>query len=329
MSQEEFPKFEQNPQEEEGFERQFADTQAFESLPVHSLEDQFAHPERIHIGEEEVDVYDISPEERKTEVVTVLAPGFSATPMAHEQNILGLARAGRRAISVDSPHGLAEHVVEKELAGDHAEVELAKLSAIIQTMDERGIEQADVVAHSEGGIYMTLAASLYPGRIRNMVLMDPAGMIGKDNVFRLVKGMAEDITRQTINEARRTDSDRQAEKLRSPLIPLRVIASNLKRSWGSVEAIADSDIVDMMKDLKEQGVGVSVIHGVDDKVFPMERVQKEVGADAITWFYSVRGGHNEIFIRPEQYTKAIDGALDALEEKKKKEEEHESGEGTL
>ncbi|MEK7547189.1 MAG: alpha/beta hydrolase [Patescibacteria group bacterium] len=283
-----------------------------------NLEEQFAHPERIRIGEEEVDVYDISPEERKTEIPTVLAPGFSATPMAHEQNILGLAEAGRRVISVDSPHGLAEHGIKENLASKHAEVELAKLSAIIKALDERGVEQADVVAHSEGGIYMALAASLYPGRFRNMVFVEPGGMIGKDNVFRLGKSMAHELAGQTVNEARRTDSDRYAEKLRSPLIPLRVIASNLKRAWGSVKAIADSDIIDILKDLKVQGVGISIIHGVDDKVFPMERVQKEVSADAITGFYSVRGGHNEIFTRPKQYTKAVDLALDALEAKSNK-----------
>jgi len=282
-----------------------------------NLEEQFAHPERIRIGEEKVNVYDISSEKRKTEVPTVLAPGFSGTPMAHEQNILGLAKAGRRVISVDSPHGLAEHGVEKDLAGDHAEVELAKLSAIIQALDERGIKQVNVVAHSEGAIYMALAASLYPGRFRNMVFVNPGGMIGKDNVFRLGKGMAHQLAVQAASEARRTDTDRQAEKLRSPLIPLRVIASNLKRAWGSVKVVADSDIVDMLKDLKAQGVGISIIHGADDKVFPMERVQKEVGADAVTGFYSVRGGHNEIFIRPEQYTKVADLALDALEARKK------------
>ncbi len=293
-----------------------------ENLPTHGssedLKTQFANPERIRIGEEEVDIYDISPEKRKTETPVVLAPGFSATPMAYEQNILELAKAGRRVIAVDSPHGLIEHPIEKDRASGHAEVELAKLSAVIQALDERGIEQADVIAHSEGAIYMALAALLYPGRFRNMVFLDPGGMIGKDNVFRLGRGLAHELTNQTVNESGRTDVDRQAQKLATLLAPLRVLASNIKRSWDSIQAIADSDIVDMLKELKAQGVGVSVIHGVEDKVFPMERVQKEVGADAITGFYSVRGGHNEIFLRPEQYTKAVDLALDALEAKSKK-----------
>lgn len=281
-----------------------------------SLEEQFAHPERIRIGEEEVDVYDISPEKLKTEIPTVLAPGFSATPMAHEQNIIELAKAGRRVISVNSTHGLTKHGIEKDLVRDHAEVELAKLSAIMQTLDKLGIEQVDVVAHSEGGIYMALAALLYPGRIRNMVFVDPGGIIGKDDIFRLGKGMARELKSQAASEARRTDEDRM--KPGSPLGLLSLLALNLKRTWGSIKAMTDTDIIDMLKDLKEQGIGISIIHGVDDNVFPMARVQKEMSANAITGFYSVRGGHNEIFTRPKQYTGAVDAALDALEARSKK-----------
>jgi pimeloyl-ACP methyl ester carboxylesterase len=282
-----------------------------------TLENQFSKPEKIRIGGEEVNVYDLSPEKLKTDVPTVLAPGFSATPMAHEQNIIGLAKEGRRVISVDSPHGLEQPTIGGTTKDAYAEVELAKLSAVIQALDERGIEQADVVAHSEGALYMVLATYLYPKRFRNMVLMNPAGMIGKDSSFRVAKGMITELIGQTIAETKRTDSDRYKEKLTNPLIPLRVLLSNLKRTKASINAITDSDIIDMLKTLKKEGIGISIIHGADDKVFPMERIQKEVGKDAITGFYSVRGGHNEIFIRPEQYTNAIDAALDALEVRKK------------
>lgn len=275
-----------------------------------TLEDQFAHPERIRIGEEEVDVYDIVPEASISEVPTVLAPGFSATPTAHEQNILGLAHEGRRVISVNAPHGLAKHAIERR-AMEHAGVELAKLSAIVQALDERGIAKADVVAHSEGAIYMALAALLYPGRFRNMVLVNPGGMIGKDNVIRLASGMFKELHGQMKSEAKRNDADRQ--KPGDPLAAIKILASNLRRSWESVKAITRSDTVKILKQLKRQGIGISIIHGVDDQVFPMERVQKEVGADAITGFYSVRGGHNEIFIRPKQYTRAVALVLGALE----------------
>jgi pimeloyl-ACP methyl ester carboxylesterase len=287
---------------------------------LNALEEQFAHPERVRLGGEEVNLYDIAPKKLKFETPTVFAPGFSATPIVHEPNIVGIAKDGRRVIAVDSPQGLERPTVTEQDAAGHAEVELAKLSSIMEALNERGIEKTDGVAHSEGGVYLILAAWLNSDKFRNIVLVEPGGMIGKDNVFRLVKGMANELVGQFKDEAKRTDLDRQPKKLQSPMLPLRAIGADLRRSWGSVKAIAESDIIEMLKDLKDRGIHVSIIHGVDDKVFPMDRVQKELGPDAITGFYSVRGGHNEVFLRPEQYTGAISAALDALDAKSKKEE---------
>jgi len=287
---------------------------------ISRLEEQFAHPERVRLGDEEVNLYDIAPPKLKFEIPTVFAPGFSATPIVHEPNIVGIAKDGRRVIAVDSPQGLEKPTVSEEDSIGHAEVELAKLSSIMEALKERGIEKTDGVAHSEGGVYLILAAWLNSDKFRNIVLVEPGGMIGKDNVFRLVKGMANELVDQFKGESQRTDLDRQPKKLQSPMLPLRAIGADLRRSWGSVKAIAESDIIEMLRDLKERGIHISIIHGVDDKVFPMDRVQKELGPDAITGFYSVRGGHNEVFLRPEQYTGAISAALDALDAKSKKEE---------
>ncbi|MCK9351434.1 MAG: alpha/beta fold hydrolase [Candidatus Paceibacterota bacterium] len=280
-----------------------------------SPEDQFSRPKRIRVGTEDVDVYDVSPENTKTDIPTVFAPGFSGTPMFHQQNIIELAKAGRRIISVDSPHGLKNHMVPEEKNGEYSNVELAKLSAVIEALKELQIDKTDVVGHSEGGLYMALAAYLYPERFRNMVLVCPAGMIGKDNLFELVKRNTEKLSAQRQSESARTDEDRLAEPLRDSRIPLNVLLSNIPRSLSSAKAISESDIIDMLKELKQKGINVSVVHGVDDKVFPMERVQRETDADTVTGFYSVQGGHNDIYLTPKQYTAAIDAALDALENK--------------
>jgi pimeloyl-ACP methyl ester carboxylesterase len=279
-----------------------------------SLDSQFAHPESIRIGEEEIEVYDISPEKLKTEVPTVLAPGFSATPMAHEQNIIGLAESGRRVISVNTPHGLEQPTVSGLHENEFPEVELAKLSAVMQALEERKIEVVDVVAHSEGAMYMLIAAYLNPGRFRNMVLVNPGGLVGKRNIFKLAKGFISGMIADGRTEAKRTDTeDRQDTKQKDPLIPMKVLASNLSRTWQSVQAIQKSDLVDILEELHTSGVGISIIHGVDDQTFPMDEMQKTIKKGAVNGFYSVKGGHIEIFTRPKQYTGAVDIALDALE----------------
>jgi len=49
----------------------------------------------------------------------------------------------------------------------------------------------------------------------------------------------------------------------------------------------------------------------------MERVQKEIGKDVVLGFI-LCVGHNEIFIHPEQYTRAINAAIEVLEAKENK-----------
>jgi len=63
---------------------------------------------------------------------------------------------------------------------------------------------------------------------------------------------------------------------------------------------------------------ISIIHGVDDKFFPMERVQKMTTSKIVDGFYSVKGTHNEILLHQETHTKLIGQVLDALEKKSEK-----------
>ena len=72
----------------------------------------------------------------------------------------------------------------------------------------------------------------------------------------------------------------------------------------------------MLRDLHQKGIGISVIHGVDDPVFPMDKMQEIVKADQIDGFYSVKGDHNEIYVHPEKYIPLVDEALQSLENKK-------------
>lgn len=311
-----------------------------------SIEEQAKRRETVEILGGPVEVIDVLPEEPTSEVPTVLAPAWGVRPRVYQYNIEGLAKDGRRVISVDSPHG-----VEVEKAEDFPTIELRKMTAIMQALDEKGIEQADVVAHSEGGLYMTIAATLHPGRIRNMVLVDPAGIIGKDNVFDLGKRFGEDAALET--ERRKTKTERD---LSDPKDFQKTLLSSPWKALQEVLAISNADIRGMLRELKARGVGISIIHSVEDKGFPMERVQVEklpgendkefkarvekirigdekavsemkgnIDTSMVDGFYSVKGTHNEFIQRPDRYTKLAAHALDAMEKKQKKQRGQEGG----
>ncbi len=274
-----------------------------------SLEKQFLNKEIVEFDNDKLEVVDIKPEIEKSEVPVVVAPGWGATPEVLKDNILTLAEEGRRTISINAPHG-----IETQEEGHFPEVELRKVTALIETLDKKGIDKVDAVAHSEAGIYTTIAATLYPEKFRNLVLVDPGGMIGEDNMARLAKDFTHDVgIKQTMNSFKNPKHIKPI--LRAFKEAGKTIVDNPVKSTQEVMAIANTQIHELLKGLKEQGIGISIIHGVDDKAFPMDRVQEIADKDQLDGFYSVKGTHNQFYLQPKEYTQLAEQALSALEAK--------------
>jgi len=115
--------------------------------------------EKINIYGEEVGVVDFSPEQKelKTKIPVVYSKGWGTTTRSHDSNIKELGRT-RRVLAVDSPHGVEPKNVPEEKRTEVTEtlenvpeIQLAKVTTLLKMMEEKGVKQADVVAHSEGG----------------------------------------------------------------------------------------------------------------------------------------------------------------------------------
>ena len=290
---------------------------------------QLEHPDKIDLYEGGVmDVVDVKPERPKTEVPTFWLRGWGTTLEVHEDNIINLAERGRRVLAVDAPHGIESANIQEsttERGQEIHDIELRKVAALLKALDEKDIEQTDVVAHSEGAIYGVLAALLRPEKFRNMVLVDPAGMVGEDTKGRLVKGAALDIGLQTARIYKKLltregfEAFKQSNTAAKALVE--VFAQNPRHTIESIGVIAETQIHEILKTLKELGIKISIVHGVDDKFFPMEKVQQQTTTEMVDGFYSVKGTHNQLYLHPEQYTFLVDTALDALEALRKKERE--------
>jgi len=275
---------------------------------------QFSSPEEMEIGKEIVDVYDITPENPKSDIPVLLAPGFSATPKAHEQHIENIVADGRRCISVKSPHGLKKHSIIDDNKSEYPQIELAKLAPFMEVLNQKGIDKADVVAHSEGTMYMLIAASLYPTRFRNMILVSTAGLTNKRGMFSLLRARVRETKAAAQRETKRTDGDdRQSEELKNSNEASTIIKSDLKRSIESARAISKFDAVKVIEKVSNHGVNIILVHGAGEELFLMEEVQRRVPKSAIKGFYSVVGGHDEMFYRPEGFSKIILLTLDILE----------------
>ncbi len=196
--------------------------------------------------------------------------------------------------------------------------EIQKAVSLLDVLEQKDIAITDAIGHSEGGLYLALAAFMHPEKFRNLIFVDPAGMIGKDSFLNLAY-------RFMIKEGKQS-------KLPSIMMMKSMsefIASNPSMALKEIKQLSEADIYQMIKSLKEKGINISFVFGNDDKVFPMEKVQetytqrKENGEikdfkDILNGFYSVKGTHGEFIghgelLPPKSLPKGINHILDTME----------------
>ncbi len=282
------------------------------------FDEQWDHPEKMTLSGAEVEFYDISPESLKTETPTAMVEGWGGTPEMYRENIKTLVDQGRRTLAVDAPHGIDYNEGEmlSEEIDKMPDAVLRKIAALIKSLDEKQVGQIDAVAHSEGCLAVIVAATLYPLRFRDVVLVNPAGMIGKDNFWRLATSFSVDVIKGYVDEIRKNG-------ISEPMLrSIREVGSSAVKdpikAFREVLAISDAEIHELLIGMRANGIGISIVSTVDDGVFPQERLQKIITKDMVDGYFVAKGHHGEFQLNAEPYTKLADYALQAMQEKREK-----------
>ncbi len=277
------------------------------------FEKQYNNSKLVEIDGEKLKIIDLRPPSPKTEVPVVLLPGWCATADVFKENIITLAKLGRRVMAVSAPHG-----IKTEAVGNYPLVELRKLAALLCAIKQEKFDKVDAVSHSEAGIFLTIGAIEKSDKFRNLIFVSSAGIIKKDNPPRLIGGAVCDWTEQTakvlFHEPCRLGKIGKASQEM-----IRAIIDDPKKTWEEVMAMVNFQINDLLIELRKQGHRISIIHGVEDKIFPMSGVIKNIDKNMVDGFVSVRGTHNEIYLKPHPFTELVDNLLDAMEKKSEKE----------
>lgn len=231
---------------------------------------------------ENKEVININPEKPKDEVPVFFSPGWGVRTTS-ESIMKTIAEQDRKVISTFFSR-------EEKIINDEENIpvaELQKALAIIEIINNSRTEKVDAIGHSEGGLNLMLAASLYPEKFRNIVLMAPAGMMKNDTKLSLVKRFLLD---EGIEERNQITSN-----FKSFISYLKDVSyhalKNADLTNKEIEAMTQMDIFEMMKELKGKGVKVGLVCGVNDKVFPIEEVLKNMGKEDVDHFISTTGNH--------------------------------------
>jgi len=282
-----------------------------ESSPRDHFEQQFAKKEVIQTTAGPTEIVDIKPVFQTDNVPILLATGWGDTPKSYKDSLKIIHGGNRRVLSV-SHSRRGEKITGED--PDYPMAEIRKMQSLIGVISQKRLEKVDVIAHSEGAINTVIAATLHPEKFRNLVLVSPGGLIGEDKFRKLVVRMLVSAFRDTTQAMR--NSHEKGPFMNAVNEMARYIAKNPKRALEEFNAIAKSDIVEMVKNLHDGGIGIAIIQGEDDPIFPISRIGKVLkdSKDSIDGFYSFKGGHNKI-ITEARYTKSALNALDDLRHK--------------
>lgn len=267
-----------------------------------------------------IKIEDINPEKGEQALPIFFAPGWSRTIETYQKSLEQLAKEDRRVISLEHPRFSSHENNEPKKFED--EINSRALN-IIDTIKEKDIKKINLVGQSMGGADAVITAILAqkedPELIKNIVLVDPSGIIGEDNIKDLGKRFVEN-TQQNIESQKKEEASEYLKKNVKIAAKefFKYVFKNPAKALREIKAMTSQEILDVLAELKKRGVGISIIHGVDDKVFPMERVQEEINTKHLDGFYSVKGGHNEIYQQPEKYMPLVREAIRALEAKQEK-----------
>ncbi len=286
-----------------------------------SIEEQYKYREVLELPGGKVLVMDIKPENQKSEVPVLMAPGWGpGTSTGMKANVFEMVKQGRRTMIFESPHGI-DHEVTEESAKDLPNYFLRQIAALVETTEKENLKKIDVVGNSEGCIYAIMAAYLYPEKFRNIVLIDPGGMIGEDTPMKLSLRFTKEMIYGAIELIKRRGQMSALAKEQMDKGPkefIKYIMNDPATALREVFAMSKARIYDLLEEIKRNGIGISVVHGVDDGVFPMDRIQKFTKSGTVDGFYSVKGDHTEFLVNPEKYTRLAEQALTALEKKQER-----------
>ncbi len=220
---------------------------------------------------------------------TVLfAPGYSAGPKSLEPFLKELAKKGTDAITYDAPSGVSgnnessralkewvENMSDRDMATKETPSahHLNKAAALLEVVRQKNFDgKIDAIGHSEGCIYLVLAALAKPEKFHTLLLVNPGGMVGEDDFFSLIgrafKHMMQEREDMKKNPAFRSAlSSGKNERRRN-------LARDIFRGAVAPRAIACSQIEELLLELKNKGIRIVIAHSEGDQIFTFDKVKE-------------------------------------------------------
>lgn len=247
------------------------------------------------------DLLKLTPEKPISKIPVLVAPGFGTGAQTYKLLIEQLCSNGFITISPDYKYG---HEPKKWLFFPN--VDAAKQQALFATIEtegylnEQGIRQVNVVAHSKGAYDIAMVALKHPENFRNIIMVAPGGLRPKMDFFKSIRTMKEDDHKDKEDKA-------QLIKIAEPEVAKLVLENN---AYGknykkdkiryNIEGLtsATKSMEKYLPELRKKGIKIVIISQVSDSMYPPNSFSSFV-KNNVDEFIELPGIHGEVKFRPD------------------------------
>jgi pimeloyl-ACP methyl ester carboxylesterase len=238
-----------------------------------------------------------SPQNPKTDVETFFVHGYGQDHRVEDYLRLFAAK-DRKAIGLAYPGNRSSSLVWEAYPTEEGKVrmprlQVSKAKAMVDFMDQKDIEKADLVATSEGALRTMIFATLYPDRRRNIVLVCPGGMGGvrfwTEQNARVVYQAGKDAAHRLLQE-QEEDKARSGVNMGGPHLlfrhPLRAVAESASAAYTRFDRL----LPELAK--AENPPLITVITNKGDVLFPEKGLRRRIDESSLFKFSVLDvGGH--------------------------------------
>lgn len=239
----------------------------------------------------------------------IYAIGWGTDTNLHSSTMGALASAGYDVWSLDPPRiGGLEPITDFQMPA----VEVHKAAGVVSLLEklsEEGISETDIVVHSEGAIYATIAALLAAedpkaAKVRSIIYVEPAGFVGKVHPMVLSSVFALQGAENVLKDPGYYIANRRSAK---GMLNIRMLPQE-------AAAIAQTDLSPLLRQLHTKyGVKIGVMSGQHDTVFPASRIEQTLRELGIPYEYKTLPiRHNGMYMQSQLIADEVPAMFERL-----------------
>jgi len=269
---------------------------------MNDFDSQFKTKKQIRFFGRSISFMDVVPTNLVSEIPIFIAPGWGETPRTFKDLSRLLFDAGFRVISVAYPRQDLKLITKNNIS----KLEFQKAEIILAVFEFLGITKTNTVAHSEGAINAVIAAHIQSTLFANIILVGPGGLVNNEGFIELVGRYIGYLIRGGVRAIK--EPSLRSKLVRSGIETFKYFLMNPVMSLLEGSAISKTHLEAFLIELHDRNISICIIQGLDDIVFPIEKMKNLTDLKWID-FKHVSGDHHDIYACPQNYVLLIKDKL--------------------